>query len=579
MFKSVPEVNDKAIPFALEVSELSIWLREKSAAGNWSSCNEVFKAVKVINEQELKPKQNFVFLEGFNAFLKNFTKQVENSYLESSFPLTPENSAHVELITWTYAEIAKGYYNIIDALDEKTNEALSEERKALVLYRALQMAGLAYLHVSEVYLQPFQGFWQLCYQIYTKAEQLDILDIEIQSNDIKSETVNSMFKHILVFELCDTNQFRAKEMRTIYKFLGGFAGHAELFSEIDDSKVNQGMNLFQLDKDTGPVNLANQALKNDNNVRYISAIKIAKKIYQCLQEGSIGKGALKSINEALFLRVVKTLGKVQKRRHTRVKEERDSSVIIGINNVISFLHSIDKENKDEIEKSNANLYNDARLAGMWKIPDLNLVPIGDEVGLKMERKQKYNVNTDVRLSKIMNAAKAGQSNSGIWDQPANDQEKMKEDVESDVFEILDSSTRGYNARCKASDINVRIGEVFAVVADSGTRVEVGLIRRISYSANDELQLGVELIGWEAKAVCISRPKEDDTAIWAILLPGEKVLKENDSVLFESSNFLSGEFIDLRQGRTKIQCRLKKLLHSTSSVSHAELLYMDKNKSH
>jgi hypothetical protein len=574
MFKSAPEVNDKSIPFKPEVSELSSWLREKFSAGNWSSCAEVFKAVQGINEQALNPKQKFVFLEGINTYIKNFTKQVENSYLESSFPLSPESLAHVELITWVYAEMAKGYFNIIDTLDEQTDIAWSDERKALVLYRALQTSGMAFLHTSEVYLQPYQGFWQLCYQIYTKAEQLGVLDIEIHSNDIKSETVNSMFKHILVFELCDTNQFRAKEMRTIYQFLGGFVDYAVIFPDLNDGNSIQGVNRFQLNQDAGPVNLANHAAASTKDVRYISAIKIAKKIYQCLQESSIGKGALKSINENLFLRVVKTLGKVQKRRHTRVKEERDSPVIIGINNVISFLNSIDKENKVEIENSNANLYRDARLAGMWKIPDLNLVPLGDEVGLQMERRHRHSVNTDVRLSKIINAANIGQTNFGIWDQATIDKDKVKEDVESDVFEILDSSTRGYNARCKAGNISVRIGEVFAVVADSGERVEVGLIRRISYSANEELQLGVELIGWEAKAVCVSRPNDDDTAVWAILLPGEGALKENDSVLFESSNFLPGEFIDLRQGRIKLKCRLKKLLHSTASVSHAELFYLN-----
>ena len=574
MFKSVPEVNDKSIPFNPNVSELSAWLREKSFAGNWSSCAEVFKAVQCINELELSPKQKFSFLEGINAYIKNFTKQVENSYLESGFPLRPESLAHVELITWIYAEMAKGYFNIIDVLDEQADIALSDERKALVLYRALQSSGLALLHTSEVYLQPYHGFWQLCYQIYTKAEQLGVLDIEIHSNDIKSETVNSIFKHILVFELCDTNQFRAKEMRIIYQFLGGFVDYAVIFPALNDGNTNQGVNRFQLNQDAGPVNIENHAATSNEAVRYISAIKIAKKIYNCLQEGSVGKGALKSINEYLFLRVVKTLGKVQKRRHSRVKEERDCPVIIGINNVISYLNTINKENKSEIEKSNVNLYKDGRLAGIWKTPDLDLVPFGDEVGLQMELRHRDGVNTDVRLSKIMNAANKGLNNYGIWDQATIEREKHNEDVESDVFEILDSSTRGYNARCKASNINVRIGEVFAVVAESGARVEVGLIRRISYSANEEVQLGVELIGWEAKAVCVSRPNEDDTAVWAILIPGEETLKEKDSVLFESGNFLPGEFIDLRQGKTKLKCRLKKLLHSTGSVSHAELFYLN-----
>ena len=92
------------------------------------------------------------------------------------------------------------------------------------------------------------------------------------------------------------------------------------------------------------------------------------------------------------------------------------------------------------------------------------------------------------------------------------------------------------------------------------------------TSEDEIRMGIELIGMESKYVTLSMPGVEKSAIWAILIPPVKGMGQKDSVIFASSDFHTGEFVNIREKGTVTTCRLSKLLHSTSAISHVELFY-------
>ncbi|MGR9074399.1 MAG: hypothetical protein ACU833_15165, partial [Gammaproteobacteria bacterium] len=296
----------------------------------------------------------------------------------------------------------------------------------------------------------------------------------------------------------------------------------------------------------------------------ITTTNVAEKIYNYLKEHSVGHGALGTINRALYMRAVKTLSMSQKRKFTRVKESKECSGIIGFENLINFIRAGKKVDAETGQP------HDPRLAGHWTTPDLDLVEEGEERAHQIRSSLKDRMKKDEKLKKILAMAK--DSNREIWGRISSPDIGDLHDIPIGSFEILDSSVRGYGVMWKEKNLKVKIGEVFGVLVDEGKRIEIGLIRKIRASGDSEIRLGIELIGLESRAVCMTSPGDGKHSSWALLLPAVKGVNVSDSILYSSSDFHTGEFVSLKEDDSTKHCRLSKILHSTPAVNHVELFY-------
>lgn len=432
----------------------------------------------------------------------------------------------------------------------------------------MQSLGHTLLHISEAYEQPYANFWVSCYDLYTLAEQQKILDLEISQNDFEQGTINNAFKRILVFHLCGIEQYRPREIKTIYNFLEKFVHHAVITNTFVEQYVNY-YSKFNLQENTPPQILKNYPGEHQDNTRYLLTLEIANNIHQFLQNKSHGAGALASINEALYLRLIKTLGVPYKRKYTRIKENKLEYGIIGFNNVLHYLRKNEPKTSD---KTNRVKNYDPRVPGSWSVSDLELLPMGDEQPQRMIESRKFEIDHNEKMKKIF-AASDLTAKEKIW--KIDNLKLTDEEILQGEFEILDSSIQGYGLQLdEGLDIKAKVGDILGILSDAGDRVEVGIICRINKPNIDRIKFGVELISLETQATKISIPGQIDTSTWAMFLPGIKSLQQADSIIFKSGDFTTGEFIYMNKGKEKINCRLQKLLHATPAISHLELYYQD-----
>lgn len=266
-----------------------------------------------------------------------------------------------------------------------------------------------------------------------------------------------------------------------------------------------------------------------------------------------------------MLRVVKSLGLGQKRKFTRMQESQNSTGIVGFDNLVAYI-----QGEKVLDVETGRVF-DPRISGQWTTPDLMLVEEGDEFSHQMKHTYK-NKEDDYskKGNKIINAAKG--SNKEIWEKKTVSTSSHYDTEKIGNFEILDSSIQGYGILWRERSLKVKIGELFGVLMDSGNRVEIGIIRTIRITSQDEIRMGIELIGMESKYVTMSMPGVDKASSWALLIPPVKGIQQQDSIIFASSDFHTGEFINIKEKRTITNCRLSKLLHSTPAISHVELFY-------
>lgn len=559
-FRTAPDITDYKIPFAVNEQALTEWLQTLAMRQDYNSCKEIFCTLQAFTRIEIDPLQHWACLQKINTCLEQLVRQLERIYLDAGFPLSKEERAHVDIVTFAYVMLAENYSLLGDRLIARS------DAPEAAFYMALQAAGKALKHMSQVYMQPYEGFWLFCYRIYSVAEQAGFLDTEIEAGDDKGKTVHAAFKHILVFELSGINQFRPREMEAIYPFLERFSAAAPIVKKIAQGAA-QGLCAFNLKQDRQPVHLARTVM--DDADRYISPVRVAKNLYQFLQQEPTGQGVLKSINRTLFMRVIKSLSLAQKRKYTRVAEQREGLGIVGFNNLISFLC---KNNNLVNENLAPTWKKDPRISGNWEVPDLDLVPEGSEWMHQMASRCNNGNAGNSQINRILELSREASCEDRVWEASSIGKSQRLEDIPTGTFDVINSSAQGLYVLWKAVNLKVRVGDVFALLSAQDERVEIGLIRRVDKSMSQGIGLGIEMIGFESELVGLVRPSQKALTCWAVLLPGIKALNQHDSLVYGTSDFSAGEFVDMRHGKKTISCRLHKLINSTPAVSHVELFY-------
>ncbi len=581
MFKPVPRVDDFHLPFEPSAKGLSNWLGDLTVADSYASCRQIFCAVQKINALQLKADLHIALLEKIYAQLSPFTDRVEESFLDSSFPLSEQEQKNSEILVWLYSEIARGFFQSVDHIEGWNKK----KNAALVLYRSLHASGKALLHICEVYNKPYPGFWLFCYQVFAKAEQLKILDREITVEDSQERTVQEAFNQILTFELCSSNQFRARNIKRIYEFLSTVAKHAKVVSEFEPKYIKSYCK-FNLAVDTPPGRITENKMVEDQADRYITTVIVAKKIYQYLRENPAIQGASNSILQNMFLKVVNTLGMAQQRKNARIKKQQHCTGIIGLENLIALLRKDKKplaepvaEQQQSTDKNNPLYFVkdfDPRIAGQWEAPELDLVPVGEEDAHQMRETYKRKIRHNRKLDKIFSVYQETSDKKRIWDYPEKKTERQQIPEQEELlhnFEILDSSIHGRKISCLSNNAKVKTGDVIGIAADVVGRIELGLICRVDNAYNENISVGVKLLSLQTTLALLRFPGRKEPTAWALFLPATKSIHPVDSIVFNTTKFKSGEIVSIHLDGKDVRCRLGKTLNSTAAINHLELAYL------
>ncbi len=571
MFKPLPEPVDQEILFPLNETQLRKWLYELPGSDSYLFCKAVFSFLQNFNTLELNPNQKSALMLIVLNQIPVHTEQLENTFIDSSFPLSKQENRHAEIIVWLYFELARGFSQAMD----KTEGFGKKRQAASLMYQSFYCLSQAFLYMQEVYADPFPGFWQLCYQLYQKAEQAKLLSIEVNKKNTSIHSVQHYFNLIIVFELTGTNQFRSRHIKRIYDYLSGFIEHAKVTKKIED-KYLKSYCMIDLSSDSGPIRMTKSLEHTETSFRYITPVIIAKKMYRDLRSKRQSDDPKNSIQQKIFLKAINNLGMAQFRKNSRIKKELACTGVIGLNNIISLLKQ--EGNFDESLKNHQDAEQqpeqhppkpDTRVAGQWEVPDLELVPFGEETAHQLRETYKTKMWHNKKLDRLFSAYQEDASMQPLT-QPSEVPDLEDDEVSIKGFEILDSSPQGHRVLCKSEDVKVKTGDVLGIVPDFTGRIEVGLVCRLNNSYYDGVSLGVKVLSLETKLVKISRRIENHTPILALYLPGTISINKTNCIIFNSSHYKSGDKISIQLEGKTFSAELGKLLNFTSSISHIEL---------
>jgi hypothetical protein len=554
------------IPLEVDVAKIPAWLEALDPEETGQSCGKVLRLLKSLPMEEMSAKVKLETLGNIRSTLDRLAAKLEKPLADAGSPLPAAERNDAELVICGYAELAQKLWQTIEQAGFPQEHKKPVKSFVGAFFQGLESLRQALLHIALLYDRPYEGFWRLCYQFYRRAELLNILDTGIEGDETGSVCIANSFKNLLVFYLSDTGLLTQKEMKALYNLFNNRPVPAKVYTELREDKEDL-LSGFDLLGDLPPAPLRRMDVR-DGEMRYFSTMKIARSAYRYLKGKNAKQVGMESGNYALFVKIAKVLGMQETRQYSRVTEKRSCRGLIGFNKTLKFL----------THKNSASLAGAVKIlppelskaSGDWTIPDLKLVPLGEEDLHRVQTSKNLGAIRNEKMKKLFSDSGATQPNASV---------EAQEAALFDNIEILDSSAKDYGILLKNPKTPVKIGELIGVVSDLDGRIEVGLVRRIAAAGKQEAELGVELISTQADLGCIGRPADVQNTQLVLLLPGIAALKQKDSIVFPSHAFAAGETVFLQHGANKVFCRLDKLLHATSVFSHAELAVAEIQSGH
>jgi cyclic-di-GMP-binding protein len=229
--------------------------------------------------------------------------------------------------------------------------------------------------------------------------------------------------------------------------------------------------------------------------------------------------------------VAKTLGLKQKRRYRRQNENLHLLGVIGFDEIIGFLYKVSKN---------------------------SLPPLAE------------------------NAAASAQARSlekGGASQNPGQEIPIKKVILKEI-KVCDSSANGYSVSWNQAYTKAKIGDLFGIISEDKTRLEIAIIRRIALNTGtdfrSDFRFGAEVLGFESEIAYMSSIAQPSVGAWAIFIPGLELLGSADTLIFSIGGaFSRGDMVLIQRRNQAVPAFLLKELHSTVAISHMELSYPKK----
>jgi hypothetical protein len=475
--------------------------------------------------------------------------------------------------------LSEGFFIAAQDAGIKTEELFA-------LYMTYDCLGQAQLHTAAVYSSLTDGFWQLAYKVFSWGEKHKLLDVPINDSNLKAVTLTDMFTQMMIFYHCDTNQFRPRDMRTIFNFLPKVCGDIVIYKISDlkfqtevlkisylqavansfgnvaeklSEKVNdcQELMIFDVNKDIAPVSFNKTHTLTESPLRYFTVTTVLENLRQIIDKGEMWSGILKSMNHELFGRVIKNLEPGKKRQHARSLAGYVLLGVIGFENIISFLYKIHKnQHKNTLKDS----------------PTLTNKPSSyEELKVYADKIQPQMGAIDGGFGMIDFTFPAASDNA-IWENK-NAIDITKRQVVLKKLNIFDSSAKGYSVYWADDEKSkTKIGDIFGIISEDKKRLEIAIIRRIAMASGEEYKFGTEVLGFESEAVIISLVDDQSISAWGVFIPGIRGQEQADSLIYNLGSFQSGQVVSIYRQHKTVKAVLTKELNATSAIAHSQVSY-------
>jgi len=520
------------LSFNTEPAALTAWLDDLPLIDT-ARCLELLNdALQQINALILPPQRRRETLELLVAPVMCTTAALSKKFLDKPLPLQGTNLAYATQTLELCNQMATGYRILVK--DLKKNEA-GQQQLAIALHRALRCLSEILLTSYRIYVQYPEGLWKTINSLYALADEyklteLPVTDITLQTPAVT--TIATIYKQTLLLSLACPYRLRQNEIQFVHDTLQNWADSSQLHRM--DATNKYGLFSIDLQADAPPAyRVPDDAGLQDSQGRILDTKNIAA------HASETGTDTMQ--------RLMLAWGVMPKRKFARRPQEAPVKLVIGLNTIHRLALKPAPEPAIEEEETDDSIHDQHYLQD----------PTFDA---------STRINTGV-TSAIQQQAEGNNPFKGAYaaDNIASSR------IES--WEIADISAGGYCLLWDSNQVScAQVGELVALVEGEQTdpdKWQLGSIRRMKFTEERGLELGIELLSPGAKAVWV-RPCKDGVSsgdrMQGILLPGIEAIRQQASLLLPSLLFRTGSTAMIEDNNKTETVTLTRQLENTGSFA-------------
>jgi len=562
---SVPKLKKTGVSVLKTNPEsLKKWVENLPLVNIELSAGRLEFGLSEINSVELSSSDRFEALELLTAPVTHVARSLKKKYLGKRFPLGKDQLGKSNQVIGLYLAMATGYKLLVVALDRETN---ADARLATPMQRAIRYLSESLIASYEIYNQQRTGIWQDLHTLYALAAKRGLqahqeTDTTLQKPDLT--TVETAYKQILLLSLASPYGLRQSEIRLVYSLLGRWAPFSRLLAAKDHD--NMGFFSCHLASDEPPSYLVlRQRNRLNDEWRILDTSGMTEPANATLTELRDKSGLRNTLpGESTLKRLMLTWGVMPERHATRRRQEAHVQLVLGINAIHRLLSEpgLD-ETGTLIEETHApdreDFLQDPTLEGPTVIATSHPAR-GKTVGGGWQNNGSPSWgNHPLRGAFAL--------------EPQGSTADANKSLPIESWKMVDVSIGGYCLLWESNDVSsAQVGELLAIrtgAEDSMDGWTLGVIRWMKFTPERGLILGAQLLASGASPVraslCADTPATENKSL-GILLPGDKALNQQASLLLPSLQFRTGclSMLTCRENDEKIM--LVRQLENTGSFA-------------
>ncbi|MGB5638469.1 MAG: hypothetical protein WBM63_05065 [Sedimenticolaceae bacterium] len=570
----------KADNMLLDPKETEAWFEALPMANIGETARQVFSTLVEFNRIEIPDLLRAKTVEKFRPPVEYITNNLQKYYVDTGLPLSPKGWKTASLARELQKELAISYKLIVERMIAGDSANFDRRLLVIALHRALYYLGQCLLQNALIYTAWPDGIWREINSIYAYASQNGVHQVQVKLDDGKdagATSIEDLFKCQMLFASATPHRLRQSHARLLFSRLLEWSRSTTILEE-DDSGTSLGRFNVDLWTDSAPMHNSLRTPMPGKRMAILDVRELLKKLRgdfeQAPWDSRTGLQSGKPVITRPLLRLlIMAWSRPPDRRFVRTKLNFDL-------HVVACLHAIHAN----LQADGQAPYQTTRTA-LFTLEEADDPPLGTRSKIKWTTGSLENVSLAPLDSEFVSdslfndshlAHKAAAGPKPSPTEPLENPAQTHGDRESSrhAVKTINESAGGYCIRWQGDGIpRVKIGELIGVESPTDRRrYGLGVIRWMKQQAEEELDLGLEVISTRCEAADIREAGKTSQRNRA---PSYKCLVINDtdpsanataSLVMSAMSLPTGVDLWLSIGGKEQLIRLSKLVEFSSAFA-------------
>ncbi len=339
--------------FDISPRRAKVWVESLPVANSGETARLLFAALSEVNGLRFDVGDRYKFLELMRAPVSLISRILERHYMGKPFPLPARDRQVAELSREFQSLMAEGYKILLKDIEGRAALAPIIRRRlfATVVHRAIRYLSRTLVKSYQLYAPYPENIWHELHQLYRLAVRYRIQDWRVadEENELERETrIEDAYKQILLLAISSPYRLRQGDVGRVYNALERWASHCRLNAFDALQRYPKGQFAVPADIDDQPKYLE-ASTEHEVGVEWmLDTTKLGRVLREQFaylghpEPGHIARSSVNippDISPQLMGRVMQSWGMMLKRGYSRVEKGGDDvlEVAVGLSAIHHFL--------------------------------------------------------------------------------------------------------------------------------------------------------------------------------------------------------------------------------------------------